>query len=176
MTKIAAKDRVANGLCPNCGKEAAPYRLCFDCRQSVRFTRALKRGARHGVLQFMGGGTRLTKNTLIWKGDKFDDQAAKKAWHKWSVPMVPREDDGRARPRIRGIRIDVEATLIKVVEFIGRPATIDEILTAWGRLRGKRNAPLPNDISRIIVAADKRARKAAKRAEAFRRSEAGRPA
>lgn len=169
--KIAAKDRVAHGLCPACGKEAAPYRFCFDCRQMQRLTRSLKRGVQHGVLQFMGGATRLTKNTLIWKGAKFDDEAAKKELRKWSTPVVLPESDGRSKPRLRGITVDVEATLLKVMGFIGRPCTIDEIISAWGKLRDRRSAPLAHDLGRIIVADERRKAKNARRAAAFEKSQ-----
>lgn len=165
---IPAKDRVAHGLCPACGKEAAPYRLCYDCRQSVRLTRGLKKGARLGVLNVLGTG----KNAL-WSINKNEPPGASERFKKWGTPWRLPDSDGRARPRLRGITVDVEATLVKVMEFINRPATIEEIVSAWGKLRGKRSSPLPNDLGRIIVAADKRARKAARRAEAFRKSEAG---
>ena len=33
--------RVDHGLCPQCGKEAAPYYLCFDCRQLGAMSRML---------------------------------------------------------------------------------------------------------------------------------------
>lgn len=167
MAKILVKDRVSNGLCPQCGKEAAPYRLCYDCRQLGRLTRALEKGRRLGVLNALGRG----KNAL-WAINKNAPPGAEERMGKWGTPWHLPDSDGRSAPRLRGIRVDVEATLIKVVEFIGRPATTDEIVQAWGRLRDKRSSPLPNDLGRIIAAADKRARKAAKRAAAWSRSHA----
>jgi ribosomal protein S18 len=166
--KIAAKDRVANGLCPNCGKEAAPYRLCWDCRQLGRLTRALKKGQNLGVFNTLGAG----KNAL-WTINKNAPPGASEKIGKWGTPWHLPDTDLRGKPRLRGIRVDVEATLIKVIEFIGRPATIEEIVAAWGRLRDRRSAPLANDLGRIIAAADKRARKAARRAEAWQKSQAG---
>lgn len=154
--KIAAKDRVAHGLCPNCGKEAAPYRLCFDCRQLGRITRCLKRGVKHGALNLD-----ITKRYSI---NKNAPDGAHKQWGKWSTKWNLPESDKRSQPKLRGIRVDVEATLLSVIEFIGRPCTIEEITLAWARLREKRSDPLPNDLARIIKAADKREAKRARRA------------
>jgi hypothetical protein len=58
--------------------------------------------------------------------------------------------------------VDVEATLLNVIQFIGRPCTIEEITSSWGKLREKRDAPLAADLGRLIVANEKRERKAAK--------------
>lgn len=159
------QDRIAKGQCPNDGKEAAPYRLCYDCRQKLRLTRALNRGVRHGVIKTMAGTSRVTMKSTLWLGDKADDPEANKQWSKWSTKVVLPETDRRGDPRLRGIRVDVEATLIAVMQRIGRPCTIDEITAAWGKLRSKRADPLPTDLANIIKAADKRARKALKRAE-----------
>jgi hypothetical protein len=166
--RIAVKDRVAHGLCPACGNEAAPYRLCYECRQKARLDRGLKKGVRLGVLNVLGAG----KNAM-WSLNKGASTEATERWKKWGTPWHLPETDGRSKPRLRGMRVDVEATLIRVIEFIARPCSLEEILSAWGKLREKRSSPLPNDLGRIIVAADKRARKAARRAEAFRKSEAG---
>lgn len=155
--KIAVKDRVAHGLCPQCGKEAAPYRLCWNCRTQGRVRRALKKAVRYGAVR--------TDGKRYWSGDKADDPAVRAQLRKWDTPFVLPESDGRGKPRVRGIRVDVEATLYKVIEFIGRPCTIEEIMAAWGRLRDKRTNPLPVDLGRIITAEDKRARKAARRRE-----------
>jgi hypothetical protein len=73
------------------------------------------------------------------------------------------ESDGRGKPRIRGTRVDVDATLVEVIRFIGRPCTIEEIVAMWGKLRSRRESPLAHDLGRLVIAADKRARKAAKR-------------
>lgn len=153
------QERLAKGQCPQCGKEAAPYYLCYGCRQSVRITRCLKRGARLGAISVMGSGPKALYS--IPKG-RTDD--AKREWGKWSTKVALPETDGRSKPRIRNIRIDVEKTLLNVIGFIGRPCTIGEITEAWGKLRTKRDAPLANDLGRIIVAAEKRSAKLARRA------------
>lgn len=161
--KIAVKDRVANGLCPTCGKEAAPYYLCWYCRGRQRLVRCLKRGVRHGVLS-----ETIDHRFALVAGYT---QEQSRQWGKWSTKLILPESDGRGRPRLRGIRVDVDGTLMRVIAFIGRPCTIDEIVKAWGRLRDKRNAPLASDLGSIIQAADRRARKNARRAAAWEKSQ-----
>lgn len=153
------QDRIAKGQCPNCGKEAAPYRLCFECRQGVRLANCLKKGAKVGALSVLGNG-----RNALWSINKNAPADADKNFSKNSTPFILPETDRRSQPRLRGIRVDVEATLIKVIEFIGRPCTMDEIVQAWGKLRSKRSDPLPNDLARIIQAQEKRERRALKRA------------
>lgn len=157
MRKSIAQTRIEAGQCPQCGKEAAPYRLCYDCRQVGRIGRALRRGEGLGVFRRAFGN--------VWiLGDKVNDQAANARMKKWSTSIIPDENDKRFRPRLRGAAIDVEATLVKIIERIGRPCTIEEISMAWGKLRARRSDPLDADLSRIIVAADRRAAKNMRRA------------
>ncbi len=152
-TKALHRARILRGECPLCGGEAAPYRLCYDCRQKARFSNALKRGAKVGALTIIGEG----RNKLYGLG--VESEA------RWgSTPLHLPETDGRTRPRLRGISVDVEATLVEVMKLIGRPCTLEEIMAAWGRLRDRRSAPLANDLSRIIKAADRRTRRLAKAA------------
>lgn len=160
------EDRIAKGQCPNDGKEAAPYRLCFDCRQQLRINRSLNRGARLGALTVLGTGA-----AALFSINKNASEGANRQWGKWSTKVILPENDGRGKPRLRGQRVDVEATLIKVIEFIGRPCTIDEISEAWGRLRSKRTSPLASDLACIIRAADKRKRRAAKLAAIVERQD-----
>jgi len=159
LARGVRQERVAKGQCPNDGSEAAPYLLCWSCRLKQRLGRSLKRGAKLGAIK---------KDILNrYSIDKTDDGTRTIQWGKWGTPIVLNEDDGRGRPRLRGTRIDIEATIHRVMEFIGRPCTIEEIMAAFGRLRAKRSDPLPADLARIIVADEKRHRKAAKRAEQF---------
>lgn len=166
-----AQGRISKGQCPNDGKEAAPYRLCYDCRQMGRLTRALKRGERLGVFKRMDGASRVTKKSLWFLGDKRDDAAARREMNKWQTPFHLPENDRRGQPKLHGSRVDVDATLLKVIEFIGRPCTEQEIVEAWGRLRSRRNAPLASDLATIIKAADKRKAKNARRAAAWEKSQ-----
>jgi len=151
-----AQDRVLRGQCPNCGEEAAPYRLCGACRLKTKIIRIMRRGAKVGGFKIDKQG----RENLYSIAD-----AEKLHTIQWRAD--PKHDDRRSDPRLHGIRIDVEATLLEVVRFIGRPCTIEEITAAWGRLRAERTTPLPIDLARIIRAADKRKRKAEKAAKAF---------
>lgn len=150
-SKDVKRERIARGQCPNCGKEAAPYYLCHDCRLKGKIVRVLNRGASVGGFRkerrgreswwSMGDGAKL--DTLTFRPD-------------------PKPGDGRLAPRLRGIRVDVEATIVAIMQQLGRPVTLDEILAGWGRLRERRTAPLASDLACIIAAADKRKRKSAK--------------
>ncbi len=122
-----------------------------------RLNRALARGVKVGALvQLPGDYFKLP--------DGGARPAADKEWGKWSTPLHLDETDGRGKPRIKGIRVDIGQTLSNVMEHIGRPCTLDEIVAAWGKLRAKRTNPLVGDLSRLIAADEKRARKLAKRA------------
>jgi hypothetical protein len=145
--------RILAGQCPLCGKEAAPFRLCYDHRFSARLNNSLRRGVKLGALK-----RDHLKRYYLGDGDK------ERRWGKWGTKIVIPESDKRGRPRLRGISVDVDETLIKVMERIGRPCTIEEITAAWGKLRDRRSAPLASDLAVIVAAADKRQRKMAKRA------------
>ncbi len=154
------QQRILAGQCPLCGKEAAPYRLCYTHRQTLKLARLLKRGERLEVFN----SEKRSDGKLYWAlGKKHGDAAASQQLDKWQTPWHLPETDRRGRPRLRGIPVDVEATLVAVVTRIGRPCTIEEITEAWGRLRDRRSSPLPSDLATIIAAKDKRERKMAKR-------------
>lgn len=150
--------RIAKGQCPLCGQEAAPFYLCGKCRMRQRLDRALKKGARCGVLSVDGTGEGRTY-TLARHSDE-----QMRAWSKNGTQINLPDTDRRGSPRVRGVRIDVEETLLEIMKYLERPSTIDEIMMAWGRLRSHRQSPLPADLARIIIAADRRKAKAAKRA------------
>lgn len=150
-------ERIAAGQCPLCGKEAAPYRLCYDCRSLLRMNRCLKRGVNLGVFGQTGRG----KDAMFVSLKASNSQVAE--YHKWGSAW-DLSNDGRSKPRIRGVRVDVERTLVAVMQAIGRPCSLDEINAAWGRLRAKRSAPLASDLAMIIAADDKRKRKMERRA------------
>lgn len=124
----------------------------------------LKRGAKHDVLK----SEKRSDGTYWSVGPKIDDPEAKRLWYRWSTAWNLPETDRRGRPRLRGISVDVEATLVEVVRCIGRPCTIEEISEAWGRLRDNRSSPLPSDLATIIAAKDKREAKMRKRAKLHR--------
>lgn len=144
------QDRVAKGLCPQCGKEAAPYRLCPDHRMIGMIARRLNRVHKiGGVSKEMRGGKAYytMKDRAAW--DKLD-------WRD------PQPGDRRLRPRLRGIPVDVERTLIEIISKSDSGMTMDQIIQAWGKLRATRAGTIVGDVLRIAGADQKRARKAAK--------------
>lgn len=157
------QERVAKGLCPNCGKEAAPYYLCWNCRAKARFRRTLDRGAKVGALS----KERRADGVYFSLPKVRPEKTAK--WGSTPVTGLP-DSDGRSQPKLRGVRVDVEATLIEVIRVIDRPCTIEEIMAAWGKLRDRRNSPLPVDLAAIIAAQDKRERKRQKHLAQMRQS------
>lgn len=154
--------RILAGQCPLCGKEAAPYRLCYDHRQRGRLDRMLKRGVKNDVLK----SEKRIGGTYFSVGAKIDDPEANRLWYRWGTAWNLPESDRRGRPRLRGISVDVDKTLIAIITRIGRPCTIEEISEAWGKLRDRRTTPLASDLATIIAAKDKRQAKMAKRAAA----------
>lgn len=149
MATKTQQERILRGQCPNCGEEAAPYYLCHKCRFRGKIVRVLNRGRNVG-----GFVAKRDGRSLLWSlGDesKLD-----------TIKYRPDAKDGdkRLEPRLRGIRVDVESTLIEVIRYAKRPCTLEEILSAWGRLRSRRESPLAADLACIIAAEDKRKRKA----------------
>lgn len=155
------QQRILAGQCPLCGKEAAPYRLCPTHRQLLKLDRMLKRGEK---LEIFNSEKRSDGKRYWDLGRKHNDAAASDQLNKWQTPWNLPDTDRRGRPRLRGISVDVEATLVAVVTRIGRPCTLEEITEAWGRLRDRRSSPLPSDLATIIAAKDRREARNAKRA------------
>ena len=154
--KVRVKDRVANGLCPRCGEESAPYYLCGKHRLEARLIRALKRGTRKGGFI----ETRGTDNRPRYKiGDET------KLDMRWQTQIVPPDNDGRFKPRIGRVPVDVERTLLKLLTAANKPCTIEEIMAAWGKLRTERkHDSVVGDMVAIIAAQRRRAERMAKRA------------
>lgn len=155
------QQRILAGQCPLCGKEAAPWRLCYDHRFSSRIGNVLRKGVRLGAL-------RKDDQRRYFIGD----ESKSAQFRKWGTPVHLPETDRRGRPRLRGISVDVEGTLVAIITRIGRPCTIEEITSAWGKLRDRRTSPLVSDLATIIAATDKRAKKMAKRAAAVTQASA----
>jgi hypothetical protein len=128
----------------------------------------LKRGERHGAIK----SDRRTDGLYFSAGDRIDDHEAIRLWQRWNTAWNLPDSDKRGRPRLRGIQVDVEATLIAVIQRIGRPCTLEEIKEAWGRLRERRSSPLPSDLAVIIAAKDRREAKMKKRARQINSAEA----
>lgn len=148
------QDRIAKGLCPTCGKEAAPYYLCSRCRFYGKIGRVLRRAGKagaftrtvdkKGVVRW-GIGSEAAFDAMTWRPD-------------------PKEGDGRLRPRLGRVPVDVEGELVALLTSMGKPATIDEIVAAWGQLRERRRVSIANDMATIIAAQRKREARARKRA------------
>jgi hypothetical protein len=154
VTTAREKERIAKGLCPRCGKEAAPYYLCQSCRYGDRIVRMLNRGHK-------GGGFKKERrgNTNYWSIG--DASAIDKI--KWQPD--PKPGDKRRLPRFRGVPIEIEQAVLGALESIGRPATLEEIIAAWVRLKADRGGgAVSHHLVAIIKADDRRARKNARRA------------
>lgn len=159
--------RVDHGMCPMCGKEAAPYYFCWDCRVDKSFNRLLTKMADRRILKKEGKG----KHALFSIGDSnlTTDQFH---WGQWIWDLDP--DDKRRRPRIGRRPIDLDETLIRIFESAGRPLTMEEILFAWGKLRSQRKTTsLAGDMTAIVLAQRKRDERAAKRAAVLARQPVG---
>lgn len=145
------KRRVAAGLCPECGEEAAPYYLCPSCRFRRLLDRVLSKGERAGVFRRAGRG--------MWMiGDRNAD---------FDYREVTDPADKRLRPRLRGVPVDIERELMDIFRREGRPLTEAELVGLWGQLRvrpGRVSAA--QDMAYIQQAQDKRRRRAEKRLRA----------
>lgn len=145
------QERINKGLCPNCGKIAAPYYLCGECRFGAKLGRILNRATK-------GGGLSTTKRDgktyySLVSTEKFDAVG-------WRAD--PKDSDGRLRPRLRKVPVDVEATLVAILRDAGKPCSIDEIHEAWGKLRAGKVGTVVGDMQRIMAAKEKRERRAKK--------------
>jgi hypothetical protein len=154
------KTRVLAGLCPNCGSEAAPYRLCSKCRGLASLTRMLTRWEKLGAVVRSKDG-RVNK-WLAAPGmtEKLEGERNRK------YPLWEGTDDKRTQPRLAGVRVDVAETIVSLIRDMGHPMTIEEIQAAWGRLRDSRkHGSLAGDILAIVAAQRRRERRAAKLTE-----------
>lgn len=156
------KHRISHGLCPNCGGEAAPYYLCAECRFRQRIRRTLNLMKRKGVLR-TEGERRSDKRWFVTPNSQEIMDSTK--WYP-----DPQPGDKRLEPRLGGKIVDVCETLVGILRDMGKPATIEELVHAWGKLREKRKtASLAGDMTTIIEAKRRQDRKAAKRAAAAAR-------
>lgn len=161
-----AQERIAKGLCPQCGEEAAPYYLCSRCRLSRRLGRARDRLALQGVVTVSGVGRQRAYAPVEGKRTVPDN--------RWSAPLVPDPDkDKRFRPRLRGVAVNVEAEVIGIFERAGIPLSVDDVIEAWVKLRadGKRkHGSAAKDVRAIILAKRRREERAARRASSATRT------
>ena len=162
--------RVDHGLCPECGREAAPYYLCPEHRQIGAITRMMKRMAKRGIVKEEKEGGRLYwRIPPGWNGPS----AADFNWRDNMFSMA--KDDARLKPRMAKRPIDLDDTLVEIFRDAGRPLQMHEIMAAWGKLRSQRKTScLAGDMTAIISAQRRRELRNAKRA-AKMRSVAGQP-
>lgn len=147
------RHRLAHGLCPTCGKEAAPYYLCSEHRQLLWLDRVLSRFAAAGKFKREKIGGRVH-----WSLGPNPDAGEDIQWRE------PKDGDRRFGPRLGRVPVDVEATLAALLRDMGRPASLDEIMAAWGKLREKRKtASLAGDMRALIEAQRRRDERNARR-------------
>lgn len=125
--------RVAAGLCPHCGAEAAPYFLCGRHRMVRAMGRLLAAMAKRDILEETRAGPHLAYRYK--SGPKVEDML------DLDLPdtlfdMDP--SDPRLRPKLGGKPVDVAEVLAGILRAAGRPMHEDELVAAWGRLRVER--------------------------------------
>ena len=160
MARSLTAERIAQGLCPRCGTEAAPYRLCSKHRAEGMIGRICERASRAGGFKKEKRG-----NRIYWS---LGNRAALDSI-KWSPDVGL--DDKRRRPRLGGIPVDVEKQLVAILTEAGRPLGIEEIISAWGKLRERRTGSIASNLAAIITAQQRRASSNAKRAAQHRGAE-----
>ena len=139
-------ERIAKGMCPNCGAEAAPHYLCGKCRLMAKVGRIVNRAAK------VGGVVKSRHD-----GAMHYSMGDREAWDRIAWRPDPKEGDGRLRPRLGRIPVDVGNEIVGILTSLGRPATIDEIVAAWGRLREeRRRGSIAGDMVAIIEAQRRR--------------------
>lgn len=159
------RHRVDHGMCPKCGKEAAPYYLCWDCRILGALARFLDRMSKEDILKREKVNGRVCFSVMPDYKLLLDQKTF--ATYLWD--MDP--DDKRLRPRLGRRPVDLDETLVSIFMAAGKPLTIEEIQSAWGKLRAKRKTEsLAGDLSAIIRAQRRREDRNARRAATIQRS------
>lgn len=146
MTLSKQQDRILRGLCPRCGKEAAPYYYCSDHRFEGQIVSRLRRTDKAGAtVSEKRQGKRYYR---IGRAEAFDEMI-------WRDPKSP-EKDRRFLPRLRRLPVDIETALIELLREADKPCTEQEIVFLWGALRRKSNKGELNQAVRAIYAAQER--------------------
>ncbi|WP_152663882.1 hypothetical protein [Sphingomonas sp. SRS2] len=93
------------------------------------------------------GDSNLKTSDFTWGKNLFEMSAA----------------DKRRAPRIGKRPVDLDDTLFGIFADAGKPLTMEEVYTAWGKLRSKRKTgSLAGDMTAIIEAERRRQRRSAK--------------
>jgi hypothetical protein len=149
------KDRAAKGLCPDCGGEAAPYYLCDRCHTTRQVRRFLVKAESAGAVDlYRERGVRMVRSV----GGAREWEAA--------CSLRPNALDlgERGAPRMRGVPVDIQTELLRILSRAGRPVTVEEIAETWVRLRRRPDRSATAGVKALIDAEDKRARKRARNA------------
>ncbi len=151
-----AQKRIAKGLCPRCGEEAAPYRLCKKHRDLEMVARTMERFVEAGVVKKI----KIKGRVYFEKIDLAKLDTMTIAPRGWDL----RDDDKRRQPRLGGLPVDVVTEVVGLIATTGVPMTTDEIVAAWGRLRETRQAgSIAGNLTALIAAERRRQAKALKR-------------
>ncbi len=155
--------RINAGLCPNCGKEAAPYYLCPDCRGLKSLGGMLNRGEKYHIFTSERRGRTKLWRTGSYQGNRPPSEVmGSKPMPLWGEGKGG--DDKRLRPRVGKIPVNVEKELMGILLRLGAPATCEEIMGAWGKLRVRRGrASAACDLAALIKAERRRERRNRKR-------------
>lgn len=153
------ENRISNGLCPNCGAEAAPFYLCPDCRRRASLNRMMRRGEDVSVFS----STKIGRERHWTLGsEEARDVLKTKPMPLWGEGMSA--EDGRLRPRLGRIPVDIEREVFGILLRLGEPATEQEIIQAWGRMRVRRGrASAAGDLVALIKAERRREERNRKR-------------
>ena len=153
-----SQQRVAKGLCPKCGAEAAPYYLCDRCHFRGQLHRFLASGRKQGLVEQLVDPDDRRKRRFRATGPGIV--------HKMSYNGLDPGD--RSAPRLKRIPVDVERELAAILEQAGKPLDVDEIVEAWGRLRvrnqKRQRISVASDLAYIIESRRRRSEKLARRA------------
>ena len=157
------QERINNGKCPSCGEEAAPYYLCSKCRHLQSMGRLLNRGERVDVFSSEKRG-----RAKYWSlGKSRDNRPITEIMGSRPLPLWGEgkaRKDRRLRPRLGGVPIEVERELLAILLRLGQPATEDELIRAWGKLRVRYGrASAAGDLAQLIKAERRRERRNKKR-------------
>ena len=156
------KYRIDHGLCPACGKEAAPYYLCERCRHQDSLRKMLHKMADHGIIDRHKEG-----RDLYWCPPSKPPPVTPDLLRFWNANTIwdMDPDDPRRRPRLGRRPVDLMDTLIGIFREANRPLQEAEVIAAWAKLRSKRKTQsLAGDMTALINAQRRRDERNAKRA------------
>jgi hypothetical protein len=153
------QERIAKGLCPKCGAEAAPYYLCQRCHLRGQIYRFCASTQKQGLIE------------ISVDPDDKRKRRVRAAHPHIDVDQISYSGLGlgeRAAPRLKRIPVDVERELVALLERAGKPLHVDEIIEAWGRLRvqsqRRQRISVAIDLTYIIESRRRQTDKLARRA------------